>query len=121
MKPGANPAPKTVAIDFDGVLADYHGWKEKDVLDPPAPGALKFVKRALAEGYRVVVHTTRRPSRIEGWLAVWGFPPEITVTNDKPMAMVYIDDRGFRFDGDWDAAFDAIETPPHWKEEEPDA
>jgi len=117
VKIGANPAPKTVAVDFDGVLADYHGWKEKDVLDLPAPGALRFVQRVLDAGYHVVVHTTRNKRRVEAWLTFWHFPPQVMVSNDKPKAMVYIDDRGHRFDGDWNAAFDAIEQPTHWAKE----
>ena len=114
MKPGDNPAPKTVCIDFDGCLADYHGWKNTDTLDPPYPGAKEFVERVLATGYRVVIHTTRRSVRVEAWLYQWKFP-SVDVSNVKPKAMVYIDDRGFRFTGDWDAAFEAIEQPTHWE------
>ena len=110
-----NPAPKTVCIDFDGVLADYHGWKDEDTLEPPYPGAKEFVERVLASGYRIIVHTTRHPIRIEDWLRDYGFPPAVEVHNRKPKAMVYIDDRGHRFTGNWDAAFEAIEQPTHWE------
>jgi hypothetical protein len=115
LKPGANPAPKTVAIDFDGVLADYHGWKNEDTLDPPFPGAQAFVAKVVRAGYQVIVHTTRNPDRVRQWLADWDFSFPVTVSNRKPKAMVYIDDRGFRFTGDWEAAFQAIEQPTHWK------
>jgi adenylylsulfate kinase len=116
MKQGDNPAPRTVCLDFDGVLADYHGWKDKDTLDPPYPGAKEFVERVLAAGYAVVVHTTRHPIRIESWLHEHGFP-FIEVHSRKPKALVYIDDRGFRFTGNWDAAFEAIRQPAHWEKE----
>lgn len=116
MKEGSNPAPKTVCLDFDGVLADYHGWKGEDTLDPPYPGARDFVDRVLAAGYIVVVHTTRNRNRIYGWLFEYGFPPHILVTTGrKPKALVYIDDRAHRFDGNWQAAFEAIIQPTHWE------
>lgn len=120
-KPGVNPAPKTVAIDFDGVLADYHGWKDEDTLDPPMPGVREFVQRVWEAGYQVVIHTTRKPDRVYQWLADYGFPIEIGVSNRKPKAMVYIDDRGFRFTGDWEAAFQAIEQPTHWEKKKKDS
>jgi len=113
---GGNPAPRTVCLDFDGVLADYHGWKDEDTLDPPYPGAKEFVERVLAAGYAVVVHTTRDPDRIWNWLGENCFPVfNVDVARRKPKALVYIDDRAFRFTGDWDAAFEAIRQPPHWQ------
>lgn len=115
MKAGANPAPRTVCVDFDGVLADYHGWKDVNTLDPPYPGALEFVERCLDEGYKVTVHTTRDPGQISVWLNAHKFPQAVEISiGRKPMASVYIDDRAWRFDGNWDEAFDAITQPPHW-------
>jgi adenylylsulfate kinase len=113
---GINPAPKTVCLDFDGVLADYHGWKDEDTLDPPYPGAREFVEKVVEAGYTVLVLSTRKPYRICRWLDDHGFPPYVGVVREKPKAMVYIDDRAFRFTGDWDAAFEAIRQPTHWEE-----
>jgi len=112
-----NPAPRTVCLDFDGVLADYHGWKDEDMLDPPYPGAREFVARVKAAGYYVVIYTTRNPHRIVSWLIEHGFPQVSVQEGRKPKALVYIDDRGHRFTGDWDAAFRAITQPTHWEEE----
>ena len=111
----ANPAPKTVCLDFDGVLADYHGWKDIDTLDLPYPGAKEFVRRCVDAGYAIKVHTTRKAHRVWDWLQENGFEGVDSVTNLKPKAMVYIDDRGHRFTGDWDAAYAAIEQPTHWE------
>ena len=125
LESGVNPAPKTVAIDFDGVLADYHGWKGENTLDPPFPGAQEFVLRVLEAGYQVIIHTTRNPGRVRQWFYNYRFPvglaQAITVSNTKPKAMVYIDDRGFRFTGDWEAAFQAIEQPTHWEKKKKDS
>ena len=109
-----NPAPRTVCVDFDGVLADYHGWKNEKTLDPPYPGALEFCNKVVAAGYALVVHTTRSSPRIYDWLAAYGFPP-CTVAERKPKALVYIDDRAFRFTGDWTDAWQAITLKTHWE------
>lgn len=92
---------KTIALDFDGVLHQYSGWKGTE-LDGPIPGALEAVNKLLAEGFNVVVYTTREPYLVSTWLASHGFP-ELYVTDGKPLAMCYVDDRAFRFDGAWDA------------------
>jgi len=110
-----NPAPRTVCLDFDGVLAEYHGWNSKNTLGNPFPGARIFVEQVMAAGYDVVVYTTRRVEVVADWLNLYGYPLAVGVVTDKPRAMVYIDDRGFRFTGDWGAAFRAITQPTHWE------
>ena len=126
----------TVSIDLDGVLAEYHGWKSnsRNPIGPPLPGAIDFLRR-VAEDYRVVIHTTR-PWQVgsneyaEGvqcvktWIETYcsELPHYIytritTAGSDKPKALVYIDDRGFRFTGsNWDEAYEAITQPAHWEE-----
>lgn len=110
----------TVCIDFDGVLAQYDGWKGEDALGDPAPGALEFVKRLLDEGHTIAVHTTRPSGVIHRWLEKHGFMLDgyremIYANREKPPALVYIDDRGFRFTGDWEAAYQAIQEPTWWE------
>lgn len=110
----------TVAVDFDGVLADYRGWKGSDHLDEPLPGAIAFLWRLKRAKYQIVVFSVRAADRhdaIEQWLRQHGAPPVKEITNVKPPALVYIDDRAHRFDGDWDAAFDAIAAKPHWQQD----
>lgn len=109
-------ATPTVAVDFDGVLNTYTGWVGEDVLFDPRPGCEAFL-RDLARHYRVVVHTTREPWRVRGWLADHRLAAYVTdITQTKPRAVAYIDDRAVRFDGDYDAALNAVTAPTHWEE-----
>lgn len=96
-----------VCIDFDGVLHAYTGWKGTGHTSGPVPGALAFVQELVAEQYEVVVFTTRPADVVTAWLECHGFPA-LEVTDKKPSALVYIDDKAHRFTGDWVAA--AINT-----------
>ena len=58
MTPGAD-RPYTLAVDFDGALAHFDGWKGPDVLGEPVPEMLERVKRWIAEGTKVVIFTSR--------------------------------------------------------------
>lgn len=107
---------KTVCIDFDGVLAEYDGWKGEDVLGDPKQGAKEFVERVLRD-YDVVVHTTRNLGKVVNWLIEHEFPPQMTVSREKPPALAYIDDRAVRFEGDFDDAFAQIARPAYWEGE----
>jgi hypothetical protein len=98
---------KTVAVDLDGVLARYEGYKGALVIGEPLPGAVDFVKELLTFA-DVVVHTSRvspdeqangagfaqAGSIIRDWLKRHGFP-EVRVWDQwgKPIASAYVDDR----------------------------
>ncbi len=110
--------PKTVAIDFDGVLAQYDGWKGEEHLGEPMAGAREFCQRVLDAGYRIAIHTTRKPLQVEEWWKEHHFPAtkEVMIPlTTKPTAVVYIDDRAYRFTGNWQAAWEAITQPAYWE------
>ena len=97
---------KTIAIDFDGVIHSYltpiGAGEQRIVLDPPVAYAKDAVLEYL-EHFNVVFFTARHVSEggIEGvkaWLKEWGFP-NVPVTGKKPIAILYIDDRGYQFTG----------------------
>ncbi|MDD3655016.1 MAG: HAD family hydrolase, partial [Desulfotomaculaceae bacterium] len=92
----------TVCVDFDGVLAQYDGWRGPDHLGKPMPKVGDFLADLNSLGYRVVVLTTRQPFAVTNWLIrhkMAGFVD--TITNTKPPAKAYIDDRGICFRGDF--------------------
>lgn len=48
-----------IGVDFDGTLAEYHGWAGPTDLGPPIPKMVERVKRWLAEGKDVRIFTAR--------------------------------------------------------------
>jgi hypothetical protein len=101
----------TVCLDFDGVLARF----SDDIEDfgEPIEGAAEAIRELKKLGYRVVVQSAR-PNRADHirrlgeYLASHGMEvDEVFVSankpwpSNKPLADLYVDDRGLRFDGDW--------------------
>jgi hypothetical protein len=105
----------TVAVDFDGVLHRYDSpWVNAHTIpDPPVDGALLWLHKILQD-FDVVIFSTRcktwRGRRaVRRWIkenlpAYWyengdrGLE-EVKLSYEKPPALVYIDDRAWRFDG----------------------
>lgn len=113
----------TVAVDCDGVLHSYtSGWCGADSLpDPPVPGAIEWLNE-IHEKFKVVVHTTRgdQPGGNEAvmaYLRKHGYTgPELEVTSHKIPALIYIDDRGWRFEGSFPSA-DEIHRARPWNKQ----
>lgn len=94
---------KTIVFDFDGVIHRYSkGWSDGSIYDIPTPG-IREVIDTLRKDYKVVVVSTRCKTE-EGIVEVrkWLFRNQIQVddvVDIKPPAIVYVDDRGLKFDG----------------------
>lgn len=109
-------AQYTVAVDFDGVIHRYEGWKGPDVLDEPNPGAREFLAELVARGFRVVILTTRPARFVEPWLRRYRMDDLVDqVTSEKVAAVAYIDDRAVRFRGNWDQVLARLGEQPWWK------
>lgn len=109
-----------LAVDLDGVLAEYHGWRGPQTpIGAPATGAAAFVRNVKARGWDVTLYTGRDPAAATAWLAEHGIRmPVVDVRRDgKPMATVFLDDRALRFDGDFGATLRALEgaRKPWWR------
>jgi selenocysteine lyase/cysteine desulfurase len=110
-------ASPLVCVDLNGVLDSYEGWRGAEHWDPPAPGARAFLEALRDQGCRVVVFTTRHYLGVWRWLQEHGLAHLVhDVTNRKPAADVFVDDRAVCFRGDFDAALQQIAGfKAHWE------
>jgi hypothetical protein len=112
---------KTLVVDFDGVLHSYaSGWRGATVVpDPPVPGALAFLRGAVDRFDIAVLSSRSRETggieAMKSWLLEHGLEAEVLrrlrFPRTKPPAHVYLDDRGWRFEGSFPSleALDAFE------------
>lgn len=104
-----------VAVDLDGVLAQYDGWDVHglDNIGPPVEGAKEFLLALLDDGFKVVVYTTRTnpdpfndgeyreapeklAGRVRAWLrqnGMWLEGVSVFMGRGKPIACAYVDNR----------------------------
>lgn len=106
---------QTLAIDFDGVIHKYSkGWQGGVIYDDPIDGAIESIFQ-LMERYEVVIFTSRDDlNAVSMWLeSKFNFESRgrqaPKITNQKPIAVAYIDDRGIRFT-DWISTLNFLET-----------
>lgn len=100
-----SPDRYTISVDFDGVLHRYDSpWVAPEIIpDPPVEGAIEWLNE-MSRHFDIVIHTTRAQTEA-GRLAVmsWLFNHKanflLNITNVKQPSLVYIDDRGWRFEG----------------------
>lgn len=110
-------ATTTVCVDLNGVLDTYCGFTGKPY--PVRPGAKEFLMELKKLGFRVVILSSLLPDEVYSWLKetkLYGYVDSITST--KVPAIVYLDDRGITFDGDFQHALEAIKHfRCHWEDE----
>jgi hypothetical protein len=109
--------PPIVCVDLNGVLDAYAGWRGADHFDPPRPGARLFLEALRKRGYRVVIFTTRHDSDVHAWLERYALGHLVDeVTDRKPAAHVFVDDRAVCFRGDFDETLRDIDAfSAHWE------
>lgn len=109
---------QTVCLDFDGVLAEYHGWRRGGG-EPgePIPLGWSLLWALKRQGFRVVVLSSRDPDQVRAWLAQHGLATAVDmVTREKLPAVAYVDDRAVRFDPATPLPdlMRMIRAKPHW-------
>ena len=106
-----------VCVDLNGVLDTYDGWRGAEHWDPPAAGARAFLEALGDRGCQVVVFTTRHYRGVWRWLDEHGLAHLVhDVTDRKPAADVFVDDRAVCFRGDFQAALEQIAGfKAHWE------
>lgn len=106
-----------VCVDLNGVLDTFTGWKGADHFDPPRPGARDFLLALRARGWRVVIFTTRFADDVWQWLERHHLRPLVDdVTDRKPAAHVFVDDRAVCFHGDFESTLRDVDAfTAHWE------
>lgn len=111
---------KTIVFDFDGVIhKGYKGWKDGSIYGDIDYNLLYYIKE-LMKDYYVVISSNRPAQQIVDYFErikenveplkfevfkkdmdknmYWNKDFVIGVTNEKAVGILYIDDRGFRYD-----------------------
>lgn len=88
----------TIAIDFDGVLMNPEDVEEGRRMGKPVAGATTAMWQLDGLGHHLVIFTVRggRPEHVKDWLNHYHIPFD-EVTNIKPDADLFLDDRALRF------------------------
>lgn len=97
--PAHDPALPVVAFDFDGVIVE-NSWPSPSIGNPD-PDALEAVIHYFDHGCEIVIFTARPTSHL-GFIWRWLEEAELDgyiydVTNTKPRACLYFDDRAVRW------------------------
>lgn len=96
-----------LAIDFDGVIHDHLNPIKGRRMGGPIPGTKEAMDHLDNEDHTLIVHSVWGNSKaIEDWLDYYDIPYS-SVTNIKPNADYYIDDRAIRFTS-WPQAISEI-------------
>ena len=134
---------KTVVLDFDGVVHSYvtknRPWNPLFIPDPPMSGAFQAITDYQNQGLDVVLASARwtPENNTEGswdaaqqamraaqaWFLDHGFPEHrlrrirFWMDPGKPTGLLYIDDRGMRFEGTFPTPKEVCTFKP-WKVED---
>lgn len=103
--------PLLLAVDFDGVLHDPNNVKPGYKLGQPIEGAAESMAKLKNQGAIICIHsvwadTEQKCEAISKWLRHFEIPYDF-ITNKKPIAHVYLDDKAVRFTS-WEQALKDI-------------
>jgi len=113
---------KTIVFDFDGVIHSYKsGWQGIDnIPDEPVDGIKNVIDELRNKDYEVVIVSTRSADTkgriaMEKWLGKYNIEVD-RISDVKPPAIVYIDDRAITFDGNTNGLVEKICKFKAWTE-----
>lgn len=105
---------KTILVDLDGVLNQYNGNFNQDLIPEIKEGAKDFLK-ILHQEYDIKILTTRDIPKTIEWLIKHDIKKYISeVTNTKEPAFLLIDDRCICFNGNFDNTICEIQKFKPW-------
>lgn len=116
------PAKKIIAVDFDNTLNYYEKWGDGTIIDNPIEGGIEALKMINEFGWRIVIFTCRVNPAINGddvprqysmlrkWLDKYGLSFVEIAMEGKPTAEIYVDDRGIKFEDNWNRIVSIVEA-----------
>lgn len=115
---------KTICVDFDGVIAQYDGFKGNDIFGDPIDGVQSAMEVLKKKGFTIIIFTTRTASsKLKKYLndnhITYDYinenPDQPKGSNSgKPIADIYLDDRAICFKGNWKYALESIASFIPW-------
>ena len=85
-----------IVVDFDGTIWNNH-------TNAPMTGVGEAFQELRARGIKILVYSCNQPAYIRQQLLDHGIVVDgIWEGTGKPAANAYVDDKGYRFDGDWE-------------------
>lgn len=97
---------KIIAIDFDDTIHDKQNPQPGYKMGPPTAGARSALLQFRELGYEIYIHchwadSPRSIKTIQDWLLYFDMPFD-TISNIKPNAEAFIDNRAVRYENNWD-------------------
>ena len=97
-----------IAFDFDGVIAQYHGFIAVDDIQEPNAEVVKAMRILQEKGAKIIIHSTRGTEFLKMYCERFSIPfdyinqrPDREGENPgKPIATVYVDDRAVCYRGE---------------------
>lgn len=117
-----NEKQLTIAVDFDGVIAEYSGWEDSaGAFGSPRSDVVEALGILRNEGWKIVVYSCRDSEEITPYLRANSIPFDEVNHNSsrpcagpKPIATVYWDDRACRYSGDARSDLEIIRNFHTW-------
>src|ERR1035437_3723081 len=92
---------KVLAIDFDGVIHDYKHPIVGRRMGAPIEGTQEALNQLKSQGYKLIIHTVwgdeKGKKTIADFMEYYKLPYD-SITNIKPIADWYIDDKAIHFE-----------------------
>jgi hypothetical protein len=105
---------RTILIDLDGVLNEYKGKIDETFIPPIKSGAKEFLEK-LSINFEIKLFTTRNKILASKWVIENSLEELIKdITNVKELSWLYIDDRCLKFEGDFSALLNNINSFKPW-------
>ena len=91
---------KILAIDFDGVIHDFKNPLPGRRMGAPIPGTKEALQNFKANGHTIIIHSLwgdeKGTKTIADFMKYYELPFD-SITNIKPQADYYIDDKAIQF------------------------